>query len=389
MSKHSFQACRLPVALVLATALLGACASKPNDLRNPHESIAAFAEKSYQSPQHAPSQGWDAAFTVAEQPVDVSWLAPAQASAAAPLVVYLPGLGEGASAGLQWRRTWAEAGYAVVSIQPQEYGRAVYSSSEAKAGTFRGIAQRAYSDKALKARIAVVQQVLNELRVRGQASDPQVAGVDWNNVVIAGYDLGAQTAAALAGDRLLKGWQPKAVILLSPYVGPGSPVARVDVPLLSVTGPHDEDPFSWVDSPERRLAMWRGNPNPGSYQLISKNAQHQLFSGSLDELPGPDEGGHPRPQRDADLAPGAGGRDGTSGIPGADGGEAPKRRPRPDTMGHGQDSMNWFDARQIANVQTVSTAFLDATVRRSPEAKTWLGQDATQAIGQAATLEVR
>ncbi|MEN0105003.1 MAG: alpha/beta hydrolase [Pseudomonas sp.] len=379
----------LPVALVLTGALLSACASNPNDLKNPHEAIAAFAAKSYQAPQQGPSQGWDAEFTVAEQAIDVSWLAPAQHSAAAPLVVFLPGLGEGAHAGLQWRRTWADAGYAVVSIQPQQYGRGIYSSSEAQAGTFRGMAQRAYSDKALSERIAVVQQVLNQLRVRGQAGDAQVAGVDWQNVVLAGYDLGAQTAAALAGDAMLAGWQPKAVILLSPYVGPGSAAARVDVPLLSITGPHDEDPFSWVDSPERRQAIWRGNPNPGSYQLIAKNAQHQLFSGSLEELPSADSEGHKPPKRDADLSPGAGGRDGTSGPPGADGGEGPKRRPQPDTMGHGQDSLNWFDAHQVANVQGVSTAFLDATVRGAAPAKAWLKQNAPQAIGPAASIEAR
>ena len=377
----------LPVALLLSSALLAACASKPNDLKNPHEAIAAFAEKSYQAPQHGPSQGWDAEFSVAEQPVEVSWLAPAQAQGTAPLVVFLPGLGEGARAGLQWRQTWAEAGYAVVSIQPQQYGRGIYSSSEAQAGTFRGMAQRAYADAALKGRITAVQQVLNQLRVRGQADDPQLAGVDWQNVVFAGYDLGAQTAAALAGDNLLKDWQPKAVILLSPYVGPGSPAARVDTPLLSVTGPHDEDPFSWVDSPERRQAIWRGNPNPGSYQLIAKNAQHQLFSGSLDELPGPDEGGKGRPQREERDSGGPGG--GAGGPPGADGGEGPKRRPHPDTMGHGQDSLNWFDAHQVANVQTVSTAFLDATLRNAAPAKAWLNQSAAQAIGPAASIEAR
>jgi hypothetical protein len=58
-------------------------------------------------------------------------------------------------------------------------------------------------------------------------------------------------------------------------------------------------------------------------------------------------------------------------------------------MGHGQDTLNWFDARQVANVQTVSTAFLDATVRQSAEAKTWLSNDAAKAIGPAATIEGR
>jgi len=389
MSYPSFKARRLPVALLLSTVLLGACASKPNDLRNPHEAIAAFADKSYQAPIHGSVQGWEAQFTVAEQAVDVTWLAPAQGAAPVPLVVFLPGLGEGAGAGLQWRKAWAQAGYAVVSIQAPQVGRGIYSSSEAQAGTFRGIAQRAYADPALKARLNAVAQVLNQLRVRGQGGDAQVAGVDWNTLAIAGYDLGAQSAAALAGDSMLPGWQPKAVLLLSPYVGPGVAAARVDVPLLSVTGPHDEDPFSWVESPERRQAIWRGNPNPGSYQLIAKNAQHPLFSGSLDELPGPDDAEQKRPPRDPDLGAGAGGRDGTSGPPGADGGETPKRRPRPDTMGHGQDSQNWFDAHQVANVQAVSTAFLDATLRQSAEAKTWLGTEAAKAIGPAASIEAR
>jgi hypothetical protein len=167
MFKFSFQTCRQPLTLLLASALLSACASNPNDLHNPQHAIAAFAESSYQTQLHSLSQGWAAAFNVAEQQVEVSWLAPVQKHTAAPLVVFLPGLGEGARTGLQWRRAWAEAGYAVVSIQLVQYGRAVYSSSEAHVGIFHGIAQRAYADAAQKSRIAVVQQVLNQLRVCG------------------------------------------------------------------------------------------------------------------------------------------------------------------------------------------------------------------------------
>lgn len=375
MFKHSFHACRQPLALVLASVLLSACASNPNDLRNPEDAVAAFAETSYQAPQHDLSQGWDAEFKVAEQQVQVSWLAPASTQSNMPLVVYFPGLGEGARAGLQWRRAWAEAGYAVVSIQPVQYGRGIYSSSEAQVGIFRAIAQRAYSEAALKNRITVVQQVLNQLRARSQANDPQLAGVDWQNVAVAGYDLGAQTAAALAGDSMLKEWRPRAVILLSPYIAPGGAAARVDTPLLSVTGPNDEDPFSWVDSAERRQAVWQGNSLPGSYQLIAKSAQHQLFSGSLDQLPGPNGGGG--------KGPGAG------GPPGGGGGEGAKRRPRLDAKGHGQGGQSWFNAQQVANVQSVSTAFLDLSLRHLAEAKVWLSKDAAEAIGSGAILTAR
>jgi hypothetical protein len=173
------------------------------------------------------------------------------------------------------------------------------------------------------------------LWVRGQANDPQLLGVDKQSLAVAGYDLGAQTAAALAGDSMLKEWQPQAVILLSPYVAPGSLPVRVDAPLLSVTGPNDEDPFSRMGSAERRQAVWQAKVLPGSYQLIAKNAQHQLFSGSLDELPGPNAGGCARPQHDS-AGSGGGQGPGAGGAPGGKGGEGGKRRPRPDTMGHGQ-----------------------------------------------------
>jgi hypothetical protein len=123
-----------------------------------------------------------------------------------------------------------------------------------------------------------------------------------------------------------------------------------------------------VDSAERRQAVWQANALPGSYQLIAKNAQHQLFSSSLDELPGPNEGGRARPQYDS-AGSGGGQGPGAGGAPGGKGGEGGKRRPRPDTMGHGQGSPNWFDAQQMANVQTVSTAFLDVTLRHSTPAK--------------------
>lgn len=42
-----------------------------------------------------------------------------------PLIIYLPGLGEDAKAGLLWRETWAKAGYAVFSLQSVAVGQAL------------------------------------------------------------------------------------------------------------------------------------------------------------------------------------------------------------------------------------------------------------------------
>ncbi|MFB8829562.1 hypothetical protein ACE0DR_09845 [Azotobacter sp. CWF10] len=222
------------------------------------------------------------------------------------------------------------------SVQPQQYGRAIYSSPEAQAGVFRSLAQKSFADKALAVRIAVLEQVLAELRSRAQAGEPSLAGVDWQTLAVAGFDLGAQTAAALAGERATgeaarSGWQPRAAILLSPYVaeeGEDGRFGRIGTPLLALTGPRDEDPFGWVDPPSRRQQLWQGLHVSGSYQLLAGEASHRLLSGSLEDMPGP--GGGREGGRPAGGRPEGGGGAGGGGGPGAGGpgGGGSERRAR-------------------------------------------------------------
>jgi len=74
-------------------------------------------------------------WTVDGEPIDVSLLAPS-GDARHPLVVFLPGLGDAAESSLAWRKAWAEAGYAVLSVQPASEGSAVWKSEQARLGDF-------------------------------------------------------------------------------------------------------------------------------------------------------------------------------------------------------------------------------------------------------------
>ncbi|MEF9672584.1 hypothetical protein QNM99_11070 [Pseudomonas sp. PCH446] len=189
---------------------------------------------------------------------------------------------------MEWRKAWAQAGYAVLSVQGQAYGPSIFASTQALDGNFRGLASSHYSAAALRDRLSTLQKVLAEVRARAAKGDAQLAAIDWNQVVVAGFDLGAQTAAALAG-ALEPGAtsgvaiQPKAVLLLSPYVEAGArpeAFAQVSVPVLSMTGQEDEDPFNWVSSYRQRQVLGESVTAAGSVQLELNKATHKTLSGT-------------------------------------------------------------------------------------------------------------
>ena len=78
-----------------------------------------------------------------------------------PLIVYLPGLGESAEGGAAWRRSWAEAGYAVLAIQPETISR-IWTSPAARSGEFRELAREQFSARALDHRQTILQKALAE-----------------------------------------------------------------------------------------------------------------------------------------------------------------------------------------------------------------------------------
>lgn len=146
---------------------------------------------------------------VAQVAVDTSthdWLLAGQAqrvvlmrphgASAAPLVVYLPGLGEAPEAGGAWRAAWAGAGYVVLSVQALAEDAEAWQSELARAGDFKALGQRQYSGAAMTRRVAALAAVLAEAERRGLAGEAAWQGIAWRRRVVAGFDLGAYGAAA-------------------------------------------------------------------------------------------------------------------------------------------------------------------------------------------------
>ncbi|MGI4838962.1 MAG: alpha/beta hydrolase family protein [Janthinobacterium lividum] len=369
-------ACPLLLGLALA---LGACSSQPDKDEPPFISTQTYLKSAYTAPQHFKFASFDTRWAWGGQQqdgqrpgapeqgkheLDLSLLVP-EGVKNVPVIIYLPGLGEGANGGELWRQTWADAGYAVLSIQATRDNASIYNSSNARDGAFRTIAANAFADAPAANRVAEVNRILSEARRRGQAGEAGFAALDTSKVAVAGFDLGAQTAAALAGERQPGqprpvDWKPLATILLSPYVPGGVDDRRysqIDSPLLAVTGPMDEDPFSWIASAQQRFALFRGLSHDG-YQLTLNDATHTVLSGTIAKVDKSDK--KPR-----------GGEDDPSG---------PNRRP-------GRPANPGFDARQAGSVAAVTIAFLDARLKQSATAQQWLDDKAQNWLAPVGGLQ--
>jgi len=331
-----------------------------------------------------------------------------------PVIVYLPGLGEDANAGALWRQAWAKSGYAVVTVQPVELAAALKDLESVQNGPDAGKAEEKdelkrmqalrYSDlryigreyfsaAGLKKRIGHAAWALTELTRRAQAKSSLFASLDLSRVIIAGYDIGAQTVAALVGESVnmpvpdLGGLHPMAAIILSPSVDLAS--GDIDsrfkdmrLPMLIVTGTADDDPYG-IGVADVRAAMWQYVPAGDKYLLLLEEAKHGLFAGSgLQQAQGELE-------QDGFGGPGAGmpgfaaefgGGMGSGGPPGGGGMGGPP------PMGRAKSARQ--DFKQLAMIRSVTTAFLDAVVKSDASAKKWLNADGTALwLGRSATLK--
>ncbi len=323
--------------------------------------------------------------------VEVSMLIP-QGNHEFPLVIYLPGLGEPADSGLSWRRAWAEAGYAVVSLQAESVGKSLPPPTGDHSGDFADIARTQYAPNALAHRLNLVALALDELKRRSR--DPQetaLAHVDFKRIAVAGFDLGAQTAMAVAGEAFDPGSAFKGiagvrcVIAFSPYAdfsGPGfeQRFGAIHMPVLSVTSEDDADPYGVISTPEIRRAPFQYMPPDNKYLLTLYNVPHSLIGGSETPAAGSDkESAAPTPSENDSSNGHAGGRHRGRGRRGGESTSGDKAS-RPNDV----SPSAWTD--QLKLVQSVSTAYLDATVKEDPEASRWLLQEAHRWLGESAEL---
>jgi len=355
--------------------------------------------------------------------VDVSVLAPGM-SGQYPLIVYLPGLGEKADAGRLWREYWAKAGYVVVSLQPREIADALVQigpppaaepggfwpgfgssadeddddddehrskrrASDARASELRYIGHQWFGTDALRRRQDLTQWAINQCLERARNRQGLYAKADPQRLLLAGYDLGAQTVAALIGER--NGPAPSSAppaslgaVLLSPSADPaqGTVAQRyqdIQRPFLAVSSETDDDPYA-ISSPQIRTAIWQYAPAGGKWLLQLKSAEHRLLAGSgFDMLSGPESGNGERGRN------GLPGHADNFGLGSGPGGPPGRRR---DTGGDDdEDGELGGTYAAIAAIYCVSLAFFDDVAKQDNFAELWLRQNAGPWLGKTGRLQ--
>ncbi len=178
-----------------ALTLLSACSSAPQAPVLDAARVQRFEAQGY--PATAPL-----AFTEAEDivfvqglPTRLLWTWP-QASGPHPVVLYMPGLGQGPHAMAAWRHALAQAGYVVVSWQALGDDEAAVQGDPYRVSPRFGLGP-------LQQRVSRASALLAGWRQQGvkvPGVGPEWGEADMDHIAVAGYELGAQTAQALAGE---------------------------------------------------------------------------------------------------------------------------------------------------------------------------------------------
>ncbi len=362
-----------------------------------------------------------------------------------PLIIYLPSLGEDASAGRLWRETWAKAGYAVFSMQPVAIGQALKELSPQRGGGHRGDSSKSESSDedsqepaddsgnwfskskpkrsqdgrsselrylgheyfaidSLKNRMEQLFWAYRQLKTRAGLGIPLLSEADFSKVILVGFDLGAQTVAAVLGedfkaslpsDHELK---PFAAIVLSPSIDLAEGNVRnrfqkLNLPMLVITGSEDNDPYA-ISSASVRSAVWEFSPAGNKYLLLLTGGVHKLLAGAdmgggISAGQGGDresdgrgqsgsDGGGRRLQSANQYGGGHGHSQGGNGFGGLGGGKSNGERKNSD-LGY----------KQVAAVFSTTTAFLDAVVKNDEFAQFWINDKANIWLDRAGLLKVR
>lgn len=221
-------------------------------------------------------------------PVRIRWPAPDPRSAARPVILFSHGLGGTRASGTVWGEAWADAGFVVVHLQ--------HAGSDLQAvRADRQALHHAASPAQLQARLRDVGFVLDEIGLRHARRQPRWAGVRPDRVGMSGHSFGAHTTLSMAGQRFA-GFDGVDEPRLSAFIAfsPSLPArgdaqqafARIDRPMLTITGTRDEDVLGVGATPERRIAVFDALPSGHAAQLVLADADHMSFGGQTDPAAG-------------------------------------------------------------------------------------------------------
>lgn len=393
VSSHSFTGGRLG-SLGMTTLLLllfAGCAShtppKVDEAR-----VNQFSGRGYLSEDRFSIATTYATWTAGKDAFDIAWTAPVEGREL-PVVVYLPGIGETRVSGEAWRTAWARAGYAVLAFQPLAEDRKPWPAGNPRGDDFASLARERYGKEAATNRMKLLAALLAEVQKRRAAGDGFLGRLDPTRLAIAGYDVGAYASMLAAGEMPKGNADPvslplpiAAVIALSPYADFSGSSFRtryqsIICPVLSVSGDEDADALGVVPSPSVRKAPFEYMPSSDAYLLWLANGTHAVMSGS------PATAGA-EPDKNAELRR----EEGRNSQQ-----DAPRRNAKRGGASEGRRSGGFASAagplgsptdRALAAtlIEGVSTAFLDAHVRKDPVALEWLQKDARRWIGDRGEL---
>ena len=202
------------------------------------------------------------------------------------LIVHSHGLGGSRSGGDVWGQAWRQAGFAVLNLQHPG------SDTEVFRGGMAAL-RAAASAEQLRARVADMQFVVNEILRRAQRRDDPWSRVSSDALGASGHSFGASTVQALAGQRFpvttpgIAEPRFKAFIALSPSPGQGAPASEtfsaVTRPFLVVTGSQDSDALGRGLTGDDRASVYDALP-PGRRALLwLSGADHMTFSGNAEQ----------------------------------------------------------------------------------------------------------
>lgn len=401
---------------LMGALLLAACSSNPPaDHRNQAEDAAlrTLTEHAYSAGPQVSTQQKTMTLDGPDGPLQLALIEPV-AAGSYPLVIYLPGLGDQVDSGSPWRKAWAEAGYAVLSVQDRFDGTPLLASEQARRGDIAGMVREATSDARRAMRVQELQAALAYAKEQAAHNQPLFASINFDKLVLAGFDTGAYTALAFSGES----GSPAAadalpglagIIAISPTLpetfNARGRYARAQSPVMFVTSDADFDEYGIINDVGLRIAPFHAMPNEDKYLLAFKQIRHSALSGAEGrEMPnemqareGKGRGGR-GDNSGGRMPPGGGGMGGGGGPQGGgmgggmggggrpDMGNGPGGQGGPGEMGGrgGQDTQGM----QVV-MRSVSVAFLQSYLGKNSQALDWLCLDAPRWLRPYGSLNIK
>jgi pimeloyl-ACP methyl ester carboxylesterase len=303
------------------------------------------------------------------EPLSISLVTPQGESSGLPLLIYLPGLGESATAGAHWRYAWARAGYAVLSFQALEADQTAWSSPLARAADFTALAMQHQQPHLLQARLQLLRGAIKEAKRRVASAEAPWSKVDPERIAVVGYDLGAATAAAWAAELgPASEGHARALIMLSP-----SGITRAEaqqalstmpasLPLLAVNSQRAADLTGVLTSAAERTRFFEQLPaDANKYLLLLNTPSHAALAGSSGMAESPNE---PTANGSSRRAPAQVARGPAQPY------AVMSPAPPPILSDRGNQEAG-------VAVEHISIAFLNTHLRGNPHARHWLQQSAS------------